>query len=150
MGFPVCCVKILVNFVLNFSASQESFFNWFYFAINLGKFTVFARVVARDRRLRHVLFLVRAHVLRNTLFFCIPACTFLSGALLSFTVVAYLCQNVSFALGYIIPSVFMFLGILTFISGRNRSSVFATTSIMLKLQSGASFAVCALLRVIIR
>ena len=51
---------------------KESFFNWFYFSINLGSF-------------------------------------------FSFTIIAYLCQNVNFGIGYSVPAAALIIGVLIFI-----------------------------------
>jgi dipeptide/tripeptide permease len=42
------------------------------------------------------------------------------GALISFTVVAYLCQNVSFSSGYTIPAAAMIVATIVFWLGRHR------------------------------
>eukprot|EP00462_Mataza_sp_D1_P018959 CAMPEP_0175132628 /NCGR_PEP_ID=MMETSP0087-20121206/7173_1 /TAXON_ID=136419 /ORGANISM="Unknown Unknown, Strain D1" /LENGTH=505 /DNA_ID=CAMNT_0016414989 /DNA_START=189 /DNA_END=1706 /DNA_ORIENTATION=- len=45
------------------------------------------------------------------------------GAFVSFTVIAYICQNVSFAVGYVIPTVVMALSILIFVAGKPRYTI---------------------------
>ena len=52
---------------------KESFFNWFYFSINLGSF-------------------------------------------FAFTLVAYLCQNVNFGVGYTVPAVALWMGVAVFVA----------------------------------
>lgn len=46
-----------------------------------------------------------------------------TGAFASYTGVAYLCQSVSFAIGYSVPAVAMVVAIVIFFLGRNRSAL---------------------------
>jgi dipeptide/tripeptide permease len=52
----------------------------------------------------------------------------LIGSLISYTVIAYLCQNVSFAIGYSLPVACMSIAIAAFWFGRHRYKVRITHS----------------------